>query len=303
MKSNSTVPYISLVRISPSCSHCSSSYNIDCVELWYRNLQTGSEYPGELRPATLIQIICCFAILGTPDTEVTEVFGIFTESTMLNNSQSIAQENGCQLLNSPETHPAQYISNHPRIERLSKWYRVDVLYPKTQLAYSRLTWGIQPSFSLLRNEVQAHLRSTLLLSLKVSYLTLHGYSIQRPVLTSRPPSLSYHPMPGTPLNRAYPLCITLEQFISLHSKHIFFLPECFESVATSAQWVSFYRHKTFKCRGGSSRSASADIWIYAWSVCEGHHINAITAMLHVNLSFGGRCLPYAYCRCTALGDK
>jgi len=53
--------------------------------------------------------------------------GIFAESTMLNNLQSIAQENRCQLLNSPETDPAQNISNFPGIERLSKQYQIDVL--------------------------------------------------------------------------------------------------------------------------------------------------------------------------------
>ena len=47
-------------------------------------------------------------------------FGIFTESSMLNNLQSISQENGSQLLDSPETDPVQYISNHPGIDRLSK---------------------------------------------------------------------------------------------------------------------------------------------------------------------------------------
>ena len=46
-----------------------------------------------------------------------------------------------------------------------------------------------------------------------------------------------------------------------------------------------------------------NIWIYAWSVCEGYRLNAITVMLRVNLSFGGRCPAHTYRRCTALGDK
>jgi len=53
-------------------------------------------------------------------------FGIFTKSTMLNNSQSIAQNNSYQLFDSPVTDPAQNISIHPGIERLSQRYRVDV---------------------------------------------------------------------------------------------------------------------------------------------------------------------------------
>jgi len=102
---------------------------------------------------------------------------------MMNILQSIAQENRCQLLNSPETDPVQYISNHPGIERLSKQYGVDVSYPEIQLTYSRLTQKIQPIISSLRNEVQAHLRSTLLSSVMVLDLTLHAYSIQRLILT------------------------------------------------------------------------------------------------------------------------
>jgi len=53
-------------------------------------------------------------------------FGIFSESTMLNNSELIAHENRSQLLDSPETDPVQYISNHPEIQKLSMRYRVDV---------------------------------------------------------------------------------------------------------------------------------------------------------------------------------
>jgi len=39
------------------------------------------------------------------------------------------------------------------------------------------------------------------------------------------------------LNRVYPLHITLEQFILLHSKYIFFLPEFFQFVTASKQSV------------------------------------------------------------------
>ena len=35
------------------------------------------------------------------------------------------------------------------------------------------------------------------------------------------PTPGYDPTTGTPLKRVYPLPITLEQFILLHSKHIF----------------------------------------------------------------------------------
>jgi len=145
-----------------------------------------------------------------PDTRIAKEFGIFTESIMLNNLQSIAHENRYQHLDSPETDPAKYISNHPGIERLSKRYRVDVSYPKTRLAYSSHTRRIPPSISSLSNEIQAHLTSTLLSSVMVSDLTPHPYSIQRLISTCRHSLLTYDPTPGTPLNREYPLCITFE---------------------------------------------------------------------------------------------
>jgi len=129
---------------------------------------------------------------------------------MLNNLQSVAHEYRYQHLDSPETDPSQYISNHPGIERLSKRYRVDVSYLKTWLAYSRQTRWIQQSISSLRHEVQAHLRSTLLSSVMVSDLTPHAYSIQRLISTCRHSLFRYDPTPGTPLNRGYPLCITFE---------------------------------------------------------------------------------------------
>ena len=133
----------------------------------------------------MIQIICIMSISGTPDTKIAKEFGIFTESTLLNNLQPIAQENRYQHLHSLETDPAQYNSNHTGIERLCKRYRVDVSYPKTRLAYSRLTLRIQPSISSLKNEVQIHLRSTLLSSVIISDLTPQTYSIQRLISTSK----------------------------------------------------------------------------------------------------------------------
>jgi len=46
-----------------------------------------------------------------------------------------------------------------------------------------------------------------------------------------------------------------------------------------------------------------NISIYAWSVCEGRHLNAITVMLRVNQSFRSRCPPHTYRTCTALGNN
>jgi len=152
---------------------------------------------------------------------------------------------------------------------------------------------MQPSISSLWNEVQAHFNGTILSSMIVSDLTPHAYSIQRPNLASRHSLLSYAPTP-----RSFS-----ERFILLHSKHIFFIPECFQSVPASKHRESSFRHETFRCRRSSSRSGKANIWIYAWSVCDGHSLYAINVMLHVSLSFRGRCPQYAYGRCTALGDK
>jgi len=159
-------------------------------------------------PPCVIQIICFLSIAGTPDTTIAKEFGIFTESIMLNNLQSSAHENRYQHLNSPEPDPSRYISNHPGLQRLSKQYQVDVSYRETRLAYSRHTRRITPSISSLSNEIQAHLRSTLLLSVMVSDSTPHTYSIQWPISPCRHSSFTYHPTPGTPLNHKYPLCIT-----------------------------------------------------------------------------------------------
>ena len=120
-------------------------------------------------------------------------FGIFTKSTMLNNSQSIAQNNSYQLFDSPVTDPAQNISIHPGIERLSQRYRVDVSWPKTSLMYFRIISGIQLTIPSLRNEVQAHPRSTCLSSLTASGLTPHAYFIESPISIS--PTHHLHVIP------------------------------------------------------------------------------------------------------------
>jgi hypothetical protein len=159
---------------------------------------------------SLFPISCCLSISGAPDTRVPKEFEIFTESSMLSNLQSIAQENRSQLLDPPETDPVEDISSHPGIDRQSKRYQVDVSYPETRLAYSMLTGSLQPSISSLRKEVQEQLKFTLLSRLMVSDLTPHAYSIHWPILTSSHTLFTYDPTPGTPLNSVYPLRIALE---------------------------------------------------------------------------------------------
>jgi hypothetical protein len=185
------------------------------------------------------------SISSALDTTVTKEFGIFTEAILLNDFMSIAQENRCQHLDSPETDPAQSIPKHPGIERRSKRYRDDISYCKTQHAYSRLTGRIHLTISSLRNGVQVHLKGTIHSSLIVLDLTPHAYSIQRPILTSRRSSFTY-----APTSRHAP-----ERFILLYSKHILFLPECLESVPASTHILSSFRYETFRCRSGSSRLA------------------------------------------------
>jgi hypothetical protein len=191
-----------------------------------------SVYSGVPEPPNLIQIIWCVSIWGGPDTTVTKEFGIFNELTILNCFQSIAQETRCQFFHSPETDPAPNISNYPGIDRLSKQYRVDVSYSEIRLTYCRLTWRIELSISSLQNELQAHPNGTMLLKLMVSDLTLHAYSIQRPILTSSHSLFSYAPTPRH----------ASERFILLHLKHISFLHECVESVPASTHWESSFRH-------------------------------------------------------------
>jgi len=130
---------------------------------------------------SLIPMVCCSAMSGATDTRVIKDFGIISESTMLNNLQSIATENCCQLLNSPEINPVLYVSNHPAMERLFMRYRINISYPKTRLMYSTPTRRIQLRIALPSHAVQAHLRSTILSSLMVSDLSLHAYSIHKSV--------------------------------------------------------------------------------------------------------------------------
>jgi len=174
-----------LVSIWRSCCHISFSSYIVRVELWHRTQRTRLQLSAAPEPPCVIQIICFLATAGAPDTWIAKAFGIFTESILLKNLQSIAHENRYQLLDSPEPGPSKYISNHPRIERRSKPYPVDESYSKTRLAYSRLTQRIPPSISSLSEEIQAHPRFTILSSVIVSDLTPHAYSIQRLISTCR----------------------------------------------------------------------------------------------------------------------
>jgi hypothetical protein len=163
-------------------------------------MQMGYQLSRAPGPPCVIQIICFLSIAGALDTTIVKEFVIFTESIMLNNLQSIAHENCYQHLYSPETEPSLYISNHPGIERLSMWYWVDPSYSKTRLVDSSLTRGIPLSISSFSNEIQAHLRSTLLASVMVWDMTLHSYSNQRQISTCRHLLFTYDPTPGTHLN-------------------------------------------------------------------------------------------------------
>jgi hypothetical protein len=216
----------------------------------------------------VIQIIGNLSISGAQDTRIAKEFRIFPESTLLNNLQSIAKENRYQHLDFPETDPVQYISNHPGIERLSMPDRVDVSYPYPRLAYSRLNRRIQLSISSLKNQIQTHLRSTLLSRSMVSDMTPHACSIQPPIWTSHDALLTYDPTPGMPLNFAYPLHITLEWFILLHSKHIWSFLNAL-NLWLLAHRVSILQTLNFRFSRGSSHSAPANIWSNAWSWREG----------------------------------
>jgi hypothetical protein len=70
------------------------------------------EFSGSPELSCVIQIIGYLPISGSRDSRTPQEFGLFSESTMLNNLQSIAKEHRYQLLDVPETDPAQYISNH-----------------------------------------------------------------------------------------------------------------------------------------------------------------------------------------------
>ena len=109
------------------------------MELWYLHQGTGLEFSSAPKPSCETPIIGYLSISGAPDTRIAKEFWIFTESTMLHNLQSIAKQDRNQLLDFPETDPAQYRSNHQEIGRVSKRYPVDESYPETRLMHSRLT--------------------------------------------------------------------------------------------------------------------------------------------------------------------
>lgn len=201
-----------------SCSYC--SLYIASVALWYLNQQTGFKFSGEPEPPRVIHIIRFLPNSGAADTWIAKPFGIFAESTMLNNWQSIVQENRYQHIDSPDTDPSLDISNHPRMERLSMRYQIDVLHPKTRLMYSRLTQWILGSIFSIRNEVQAQFRCTLLSSLMMSDVTQQVCSIQKLISTGSHSPFTYDPTPGMHPTCVYPPCITFEQFILLNAMNL-----------------------------------------------------------------------------------
>jgi len=278
------------LSICRSCSHCLSY--IVWVELWYPNQRTGLQFSGAPEPPRVIQNICPMSISGPPDPRIGKEFRIFTEPTMLNNLQSIAPENRYEHLDSPESDPALYVTNYPGLKILSKRYGVDVLYSKTWLTYSRLTGWMQRSISLLTNAVLVNLRFTLLLSLMVSVLTLHAYTIERLISTSKHLLFTYDPTPGISLNGIYPHRITFERFMLLNALNL----------RLQEHKVLSVTRQTIRCRRGSSHSVPATIWIYASLECQVHRLNAITVMLRVNPFSRGRCPRHSYHRCPALGD-
>jgi len=155
------------------------------VKFCCQNLCKGFQLSGAPEPPCVTHIISFLSIAGALQTRIVKEFRMFTESIMLNNLQSIAEENRYQHLDSCETDQAQYIFIHPATQILSKGYRVDLSCYQTQIAYSRLTPRIPSNISTLSNEIQAHLKSTLLWSVMDSDLTPHAYSIQRQFSRSR----------------------------------------------------------------------------------------------------------------------
>jgi hypothetical protein len=74
-----------------SCSH-SESY-IFRMELRYRHQLTEFLFSDVSEPPCVIQLIGNLSISDVPDTRIAKEFGIFSESTLVKNFQSIAKEN------------------------------------------------------------------------------------------------------------------------------------------------------------------------------------------------------------------
>jgi len=167
------------MRALLSCRQSTTSSYIVSGEYWYITLHTEFNFSGEPDPPSVNPIIGYLNISETSDYRDLMQFRIFTESTMLNYLPPIAQENSDQLLSCHDTEPPSFNSHNPGIEWRYRWYRVSVSDPESPLKYATLTGRIQPSILSLFNQVQAHLLSTLLLSLMFPNLTLHAYSIQK----------------------------------------------------------------------------------------------------------------------------
>jgi len=220
------------------CSHVLSSSYIVHVELWNQNLQTGFQISAAPESPSVIAMIWFLSISGAPDATIAKEFAIFTESIMLNNLQSIAQENSYQHLDSPETDTGQLISHHLRIERLSKRYRVDVSYPKTWLAHSRLTRRIQCSIPHSRMKFR-HTSDPLSCRVLWSQIWHHTHILFK----------GYFRHAGTHYSYMIPLQARLWTVYT-------------HSALPLNQWLPAHRvssviHWTLRCRCGSSRSAPA----------------------------------------------
>jgi hypothetical protein len=92
---------------------------------------------------------------------------------------------------------------------------------------------------------------------------------------------AYDSTPSMPPSHEYPHCIT------------------FEPVSASTQSVILSDIKLLGAGTAQPSPTQLNISMYARSVCESHHVPAITVILRVNQSFGGWCPPHVYSRCTA----
>jgi len=94
----------------------------------------------------------------------------------------------------------------------------------------------------------------------------------KPTLTSCISLWMYHSSPGTPQDRQIShQCACTPVHSALYIVVCFILIIFSSTLNQWTQCTQIYQDTSPLGAGGSSRFASADIWIYAWSVCEGRH--------------------------------
>ena len=276
-----TVLFVSICR---SCSFFSSSWYVVHVELWHWHLRMGIQLSSMPEPPSVIQILHFLPNSGVHDTRIVKEFWIFAESPMLNNLQSISQENHYQDLDSPETDPVQYISNHPGIGGLSMWYR--------QLMYHILRYGLH-ILDLPKNtakEVLGQKYSSYPPRIH-SAVQFDGLRFYTAHIFNSKANFDMQPLILNILSysrHASEQCIPTSHYcwkIHVATFKLYFLSSWILWICGCQDTGCLLSHTTHLHVAVTHPAwPQPQIWMIDWSVCEGHRLNAMSVVLCVNNS-------------------